>query len=240
MAASGLIDLCVVILPHAMHAWGIKTLLEADLHVITEKPFAVTVAECDQVMALAKERGKMLIVSSRLRGGGVTLARLASINNQQATGIFVVCDQSSEISTRERQGRDRLNITIFERDLLHTEDFEQMVSETVVATMGNDEPLEMPPPEEIRKRIDNDIRNMVELPVLPQVYHQVVALDKNPKSEMTDWVAAVETDPLSTAQVIRRSRSPMYGFQDEINDIGKAVVLLGKSPVKEMIVSGAV
>ncbi len=62
MAASGLIDLCVVILPHAMHAWGIKTLLEADLHVITEKPFAVTVAECDQVMALAKERGKMLSV----------------------------------------------------------------------------------------------------------------------------------------------------------------------------------
>ena len=106
--------------------------------------------------------------------------------------------------------------------------------------MSSDEPPELPAPEEIRKRIDNDIRNMVDLPVLPQVYHQIVALDKDPKSEMADWITAIETDPLSTAQVIRRSRSPIYGFQGEINDIGKAVVLLGKSPVKEMIVSGAV
>ena len=62
MAASGLIDLGVVILPHALHAWGIKTLLGAGLHAITEKPFAVTVAECDEVIALAWEKGKVLSV----------------------------------------------------------------------------------------------------------------------------------------------------------------------------------
>jgi len=196
--------------------------------------------QTNQLLQALKERVKMLVVSSKLRGGGATLARLASINNRDAIGIFVVCDQLSEFSNREHQGLDLLNITIFERGLLHTADFEQMVSEKVVATMSSDEPPELPAPEEIRKRIDNDIRNMVDLPVLPQVYHQIVALDKNPKSEMADWITAIETDPLSTAQVIRRSRSPIYGFQGEINDIGKAVVLLGKSPVKEMIVSGAV
>ena len=114
-----------------------------------------------------------------------------------------------------------------------------MVSEKIVAVLTGDAPLELPSPEEIRKRIDNDIRNTVDLPVLPQVYHQLIALDKDPESEMQDWVAAVETDPLSTAQVIRRARSPMYGFQGEINDIGKAVVLLGKNAVKEMVVAGA-
>jgi predicted dehydrogenase len=62
MAASGLIDLGVVILPHASHAFGIKALLNAGVHVITEKPFAVTVAECDEVISLAREKSLMLTV----------------------------------------------------------------------------------------------------------------------------------------------------------------------------------
>ena len=70
--------------------------------------------------------------------------------------------------------------------------------------LAGDVPVELPSPKEIRKRIENDIRNMVDLPVLPQVYNQIVALDKDPESEMQDWVSAVETDPLSAAQVIRR------------------------------------
>jgi scyllo-inositol 2-dehydrogenase (NADP+) len=62
MGESGLVDLGFVILPHAYHAWGIRTLLETGIHVITEKPFAVTVEDCDAVIALAKETGKMLSV----------------------------------------------------------------------------------------------------------------------------------------------------------------------------------
>jgi len=62
MAKSGQIDLGVVILPHNLHAWGIKSLLEAGVHVITEKPFAVTVAECDEAIALSREKEVMLSV----------------------------------------------------------------------------------------------------------------------------------------------------------------------------------
>ncbi len=62
MAASGTIDLGIVVLPHAYHAMGIRTLLEAGIHVVTEKPFAVHVADCDEVIALARERGVMLSV----------------------------------------------------------------------------------------------------------------------------------------------------------------------------------
>ncbi|NKB70836.1 MAG: hypothetical protein GKR89_27510 [Candidatus Latescibacteria bacterium] len=62
MGNSGLIDLGIVILPHAYHAQGIRTLLETGVHVITEKPFAVTVDDCDQVIALAREKGNMLSV----------------------------------------------------------------------------------------------------------------------------------------------------------------------------------
>ncbi len=190
-------------------------------------------------MHRAKERVKMIVISSQLPGGGVTLARLASINNHGNMGIFVICDQLTELSTKERYGLERLDVTIFERHRMYAEDFEQLVTEKVVAAMQDGGPVELPAPEEIRKRIENDIRNMVDLPVLPQVYHQIVALDKDPNSDIHDWVAAVETDPLSQAQIIRRARSPIYGFQGEINDVNKAVVLLGKNTVKELVVSSA-
>ena len=62
MAASGTIDLGIVILPHAYHAMGIRTLLEGGAHVVCEKPFAVHVADCDELIALAKEQGVMLSV----------------------------------------------------------------------------------------------------------------------------------------------------------------------------------
>ena len=192
-----------------------------------------------QHMYLLRDRIKMLVISSQLKGGGVTLARLASINNYGTMAIFVVCDHLNELTSKQRFSLDRLDVTVFERRLMQTEDFEQMISEKIVAVLADDEPTELPSPEEIRKRIDNDVRNMVDLPVLPQVYHQIVALDRDPESDMQDWVSAVETDPLSAAQVIRRSRSPMYGFQGEINDVDKAVVLLGKNTVKEMVVAGA-
>jgi len=62
MAASGIIDLGVVILPHAYHASAIKTFLNAGLHVITEKPFAITATECNEGIAIAKEKGLMLSI----------------------------------------------------------------------------------------------------------------------------------------------------------------------------------
>lgn len=62
MAASGAIDLGVVILPHNAHLWGIETLLKAGVNVITEKPFALTAAECDAAIGLAEEKGVMLSV----------------------------------------------------------------------------------------------------------------------------------------------------------------------------------
>ena len=62
MAGSGLIDLAIVIVPHAYHAPVAKPLLEAGLHVITEKPFTVKVSEADELIALAKERDVMISV----------------------------------------------------------------------------------------------------------------------------------------------------------------------------------
>jgi predicted dehydrogenase/type 1 glutamine amidotransferase len=62
LAQSGLIDLGIVILPHAYHAPAIRTLLDAGLNVITEKPFVIRVQDADALIALAQEKEVMLSV----------------------------------------------------------------------------------------------------------------------------------------------------------------------------------
>jgi len=191
-------------------------------------------------IAVLKERVKMLMLSTDLPGGGVTLARLVRINRQASLAVFIVCKARNEIPTKARFGLEHLGINIFERNGIDSEALEQLINEYVVAPMREGAPSVLPTPEEIRQRLENDIRTMVTLPVLPQVYHQIVALDRDRDSDIQDWIDAIEADPLSRAQVIRRSRSPIYGFQGEIDETSKAVILLGKNTVKEIIVAGTV
>ena len=187
-----------------------------------------------------RERIKLMLLSTDLHGGGVTLARLMSINKQSGLTVLVVCDSINELPVKERYGLESLGVNMIERHRLKAEELEDIFNEYVVAAATEGPPRELPSPEEIRSRVETDIRNMVSLPILPQVYHQITALDRDPESDIQDWAACIEVDPLSRAQVIRRARSPIYGFQGEINDANKAVVLLGKNTIKELIVSGAV
>ena len=62
MIEAGIIDLAIVIVPHRYHAPVAKTLLEAGIHVITEKPFTVRVSEADELINLAKQNGVMVSV----------------------------------------------------------------------------------------------------------------------------------------------------------------------------------
>lgn len=54
------VELIVNILPHNLHAPILLQCLEAGRHVVVEKPFAVTVEECDAMIAAAEKAGVML------------------------------------------------------------------------------------------------------------------------------------------------------------------------------------
>ncbi len=60
------IDIVYVVLPNAMHAEYTIRALKAGKHVICEKPMAVTVADCDRMIAAATEAGKLLSIGYRL------------------------------------------------------------------------------------------------------------------------------------------------------------------------------
>ncbi|HYE06301.1 MAG TPA: Gfo/Idh/MocA family oxidoreductase [Planctomycetota bacterium] len=58
--ASSKVDLLVLITPHNTHAPLALQILEAGKHVVCEKPFAVTTAECDAMIALAQKKSLMV------------------------------------------------------------------------------------------------------------------------------------------------------------------------------------
>ncbi|HEU4807271.1 MAG TPA: Gfo/Idh/MocA family oxidoreductase, partial [Homoserinimonas sp.] len=55
------VDVVYVSTPHPFHAPGAKLALEAGKHVLLEKPFTVNAAEAREVVALAAERGLVVL-----------------------------------------------------------------------------------------------------------------------------------------------------------------------------------
>jgi predicted dehydrogenase len=60
------IDIVYVVLPNSMHAEYVIRAAKAGKHVICEKPMAITVDECDRMIAACKEAGKRLSIGYRL------------------------------------------------------------------------------------------------------------------------------------------------------------------------------
>ena len=60
------IDIVYVVLPNSMHADYVIRAAKAGKHVICEKPMAISVEECDRMIAACKEAGKQLSIGYRL------------------------------------------------------------------------------------------------------------------------------------------------------------------------------
>ena len=183
-----------------------------------------------------RNRLKLLLVSSEIGGGGVTMARLARINQSTPMAVGLLLHAIHEIPRKERDGLQKAGVLLLERHQLNRNFLKQLFREHVVAQV-HETLVEKPTAEQIAERVETDISLMTSLPVLPVVYHRIMKLSRYRDSAMQEWVAAVETDPLSSAMIIRRANSPIYGFKAKVNDAAKAVNLLGKSTVKELIVS---
>ena len=88
MLDSGLIDLVVVSTPpDSHHDWAMKALTR-DLHVVLEKPMALTADECDAALACAADKGRTLVVyqNRRFDPDFVTMRRL--INDGAIGEVF--------------------------------------------------------------------------------------------------------------------------------------------------------
>ena len=60
------IDIIYIVLPNALHAEYVIRAAQAGKHVICEKPMALSVEDCDKMIAACKKAGKMLSIGYRL------------------------------------------------------------------------------------------------------------------------------------------------------------------------------
>ena len=79
-------DLVAIITPHNTHATLSLQCLEAGAGVVCEKPMAITLEECDQMIALAKEKDLLLSVYHNRHWDGCILEAVDRVVKKQAIG----------------------------------------------------------------------------------------------------------------------------------------------------------
>jgi len=67
MVRQDMIDAVIIATPHPQHCEGALEAFAAGVHVLVEKPMAITEAECDKMIAASKKAGKILSVVSQRR-----------------------------------------------------------------------------------------------------------------------------------------------------------------------------
>ena len=103
------IDIIYVVLPNHLHAEYTIRGFEAGKHVICEKPMALSVADCDAMLAAAKKAGRQLSIGYRLHYDPYNL-ELVRRSREQTYGAIRAINTSFSITPRK--GEWRLNKAI--------------------------------------------------------------------------------------------------------------------------------
>ncbi|NLB64217.1 MAG: HDOD domain-containing protein [Fibrobacter sp.] len=83
-------------------------------------------------------------------------------------------------------------------------------------------------------------KEISELPALPDVILKSNALLSNPRSSITELGAVISSDQIIAAKIIRVVNSALYGFPGRISSINHALVILGFSAVKNILLTTAI
>jgi predicted dehydrogenase len=92
MLAKSQVDLVVHITPHNLHFPLALKCLQAGKHVVTEKPFVLTTAECDRLIAEAKRRKRLLSTYHNRHWDGCILRAVDQVLVKKAVGEVVRVD----------------------------------------------------------------------------------------------------------------------------------------------------
>jgi len=87
------------------------------------------------------------------------------------------------------------------------------------AALNKDSQQENKPLLDIKSRISR----LKRLPAMPEMAQRIVQLNSDPDASIKDLVSIVELDPSLTAQVMRYSSSPFFGYRGKVDSVHTAV-----------------
>lgn len=76
--------------------------------------------------------------------------------------------------------------------------------------------------DELRSRLEKG----VDLPVLPNLAHELIRLRNQPAADVSELVKIIEKDPVVSAQIMRHGRMSIYGYGERIQSLEEAIQLV--------------
>ena len=90
------VDVVYILLPNSMHAEFTIKALEAGKHVLCEKPMAVTSAECERMIAAARQANRTLMIAYRLHYEPHTMKAVALCRDDEIGALRMFTSNNSQ------------------------------------------------------------------------------------------------------------------------------------------------
>jgi putative nucleotidyltransferase with HDIG domain len=84
------------------------------------------------------------------------------------------------------------------------------------------------------------IENISSIPTLPTVIERITRLLQNPKTSAEEIGKAITTDQALASKVLKLVNSAFYGFPGKISTITHAIVILGFSTIKNVVLTASI
>ncbi len=81
----------------------------------------------------------------------------------------------------------------------------------------------------------HQLNQVTELISLPEIYHQIRDLMTDPTADIHDFARIIRLDANLSAKILRLVNSAYYGLNEQIDDISRAVNLLGTQQLYNMV-----
>ncbi|WP_418789963.1 HDOD domain-containing protein [Phosphitispora sp. TUW77] len=88
--------------------------------------------------------------------------------------------------------------------------------------------------------LDDVVQKVEELPALPHVTYRVLELTSKPDTSLNQLSDIITQDQVLTAKVLRMANSVYYGFARRIFGITEALLILGFSTVRNLVMAASV
>ncbi len=83
--------------------------------------------------------------------------------------------------------------------------------------------------------LENLLKHSDEMASLPQIYHKLSEILKDPDSTPSEISQTIQMDPNIAGKVLKTVNSAFYGLPQQIASIDQAVTLLGRNPLNHLI-----
>jgi putative nucleotidyltransferase with HDIG domain len=90
------------------------------------------------------------------------------------------------------------------------------------------------------KELKGLVQKISDLPTLPSIMIKLNRLMEDPKTSAEDLGRAISTDPVLSSKVLKLVNSPFYGFPGRIGTMSQAVVILGFSTIRNLVLTTSV